>query len=336
MILSEEEVLQQSRTAFKQWEDLWRTNCTKNAEIIKSGRAIPLRSIAYSGMGKTVVCTAMGASFQDDIHIIKKYRGKRDFDIIAVDKSAMHLQDHGIKPDYVIIADASIGYKWIDGYDSTGVTLLANVNSNPEWALNWKGPIAYFVNKDNIESEKIFMEISGCREQIAAASNVGNAAVVVATSVFDYETVLLSGYDFSWNKRYYAFSKFDAAEKRSYMSHMISINHMGEVVNTSNNLHFSCRWLSDFLKVAKKNVFIGNKKTTLNAPFLDLERQLAISRCRPLSKREVEHIIEKTKLVAIAPNVAELQKLHDENPKTMLNKYVVELIPEEICERLNL
>lgn len=332
MIQSHEEVLAQSKAAMAQWEDLWRQNCTKNAEIYRT-RKERLNDILFKGRGRTCVAVAMGASLEQQVKDIAKWQGKTDFDVLCVDKAVKHLQENGVTPDYVLVADASVSPDWLDGFDSSKSALIANINSQPDWSKNWKGPIYFYVNKDNIESEKIFSQISGCYEQIPAASNVGNAICVVATSVMDYDKIILCGYDFCWGEddNYYAFTDSD---KRYWMNHRIATDRSGRLVNTSENLVFSARWLMDFLNVLPRKVFwVAGEKTILDRiPSLNLDRQLSRASQRQLTESEKQEIVKAVR-VPLKPNSeAELQEII-KNCKVI--DITVGIIPEETFKWLN-
>lgn len=245
--MTEQEVRQQSEAAFGQWKEQWEKNSKFNGEIYKrDGNSH--KDLLNHGIGRQLLVVATGYSLEREIDTIKQYRDKCD--IACVDKSFGVLMDHGIKPDFVVIADANVSYSdWAERHieQTEGVTLIANVNCNTEWTKNWKGKIIFYVNKDNIETEKIYMELSGCRELIPASSNVGNTVVVFFGQVCNYDRYLLIGYDYSWapGTNYYAFNDND---KRYWMRHMFAIGITGELCYTSQNLHFSARWLVEYIQ----------------------------------------------------------------------------------------
>lgn len=254
--LTEEEVRRQSEAAFGQWREIWESNCKYNAGIYKrDGHSH--KDLLNHGMGRQLLCVATGHSLEREIETVKKYRDRCD--IACVDKSFGVLMDHGIKPDFVVIADANVSYEdWAERHieNTDGVTLIANVNANTSWTSNWKGKVIFYVNKDNIKTEEIYMQLSGCRELIPASSNVGNTVVVFFAQVCNYDRYLLLGYDYSWapGENYYAFNDND---KRFWMRHMYAIGLDGNLAYTSTNLNFSARWLLEYVQkqVAFKKFF---------------------------------------------------------------------------------
>lgn len=293
-MLKPDEVLKQSKSAFNQWKDLWSSNARKNGKIYKE-QGITQRELLYNGVGKTLLCCAFAPSFEDNIDKIKKSDA---VDIACVDKCMGSLIDRGVKPDYVFIADAMVDYeKWCEPYiDQTeDITLIANVTCNTKWTHNWKGRIVFFVNKDNIETEKIYIQESGCSELIPAASNVGNALVVFTSQIMGYDRYLLLGYDFCWgdDDNYYAFNDSD---KRYWMKHMVVIDKLGRLVNTSQNLYFSARWLSDFyqgvLAPNRVSIYDVSGKGICSLPEGDLERQLSLAERREPTDQEKKMILD--------------------------------------------
>jgi hypothetical protein len=336
MGLSKDEVLQQSKVAFEQWGEVWEKNCKANAKVFKD-RGIPHQKLYFSGMGKTILCIAGGSSLEKQIETVKKYR-KDNTDIICVDKVLGKLLDNGIKPTYVVICDAKISYedymeKWKD--QTEGLTLLSNINANPKWAANWKGDVSFFVNKDNIRTEEIYSKISGCKDVIPAGSNVGNSVVIFAGHVLRYYKYLLLGYDFCWgdDDNYYAFGDND---KRYWMKHLSMTDSKGRFVNTSNNLYFSCRWLSDFYN----KVILPSRCVMLDCggqgiamiPKSNLKHQLKGARVIQLSPQQKQDILKsKKKYIDINGNTGGDKKLNE-----VLNTYNVTNVRVEYLDKEDL
>lgn len=271
-MMSEEETLRQSALAMKQFEEKWKEHCSINGEIYrKSGRT--LKDLSMHGIGRQLLICATGQSLEGHIELIKKYRHK--VDIMCNDKSFGVLMDQGVVPEFCVIQDANVFWSWGDGRDTSRTTLIANINCNPDWTRNWKGPVYFHVNKDAIESEKIFSRISGCMELLPAASNVGNAAIVAAVMTFRYDRILLTGYDFAWysGSNYYAFNDSD---KRHWMRHRMITGIDGEICFTSENLFFSVRWMVDFMNrnFPKYPVFNCSGKGIMSWNPTDLGRRL--------------------------------------------------------------
>lgn len=253
ILLSSEEIRAQSRQVWGQFgESLWIPNAKKNA-LLKSR---DLNELQHSGVGKTAVLCAMGASLEDNVETIKKHRDK--VDVICCDKAFGPLYDHGIKADYVVVADAGIPFRYIKDHIqyTDGVKLLATPYANTEWTHAWKGPLYFYVNMDAIESERVFSAIIGKDTRIIpASSNVSNAMVVLWTNCEKkknenwggYEEYYLVGYDYSWLAKgnYYAWN--NPTPKRYYMNHRTLIDMAKNMVFTSENLLFSCKWLISYI-----------------------------------------------------------------------------------------
>ena len=245
--LNEKEVKAQSLAAFAQSGEKWKKHAKINGEIYRKHN-INHKDLLMEGYGKCLVIAGMGKSLEDNIPVLQKYNDREDIEIACCDKAFKILVDNGIKPRWVFLADANIDYeKWIAPVinETKDVYLMASICANPKWPTNWKGPVVFYVNKDNIQSEKIFMDISGCEEMIPASSNVGNTAVVFSTQILGYKEYLLIGYDFGWEPKenYYAYNDND---KRYWMKHQIGFDIAGRIGYTSQNLLFSCRWLQDY------------------------------------------------------------------------------------------
>lgn len=247
-------VITQSKAAYKQWANQWRAHAREHAKFPK----VSFEKFENVGVGRALLCVANGYSFEEQIETIKEHQDK--VDIMACDKTLGHLLDNGITPTYCMVCDANVDFekylaKWKDKLKD--VTLFINVCANPEWSKkgNWK-EIVFFANKDVINSEKEFCELSGCLNTIPAGTNVSNAMVILATqsdnhgrqNLFGYDKILLIGFDYAWKfgGKYYAFDE-DAGGKSAYMKHAYTVAPNGDFCYTSGNLSFSADWLKTYV-----------------------------------------------------------------------------------------
>lgn len=249
----------QSETAYNEHAPMWRDHAKQHAAFAPFKSLDDFRNI---GVGRAIILVANGASFEENIEVLKKKH--HGHDIMCCDKTLGHLISHGIKPTYCLVADAKVSYEtymkpWEDQLDQT--TLFMSVTANPKWSFNgnWRSKY-FFANFDSLRSEREFMAISGCQNKVAAATNVSNAMVVFITqsdnharrNFFGYDKILLLGYDYSWKPdgSYYAFDK-SGRGKHNYMRHVYAVNRRAEMVYTSANLLFSAQWLENYLQIFK-------------------------------------------------------------------------------------
>ena len=332
-MLSQAEVLKQSKGAMKQWEGTWRSHAKENGEIMRQ-KGMRNQRIYGHGIGRKALCIGYSPGLEYKIDDIKQKN--ESVDILSIDKGMGYLLDHEIKPNFVYLADAGIDYnKWCKPYieQTKDICLMMNVTANPEWARNWKGKIFYFVNQDNIRTEDIFSPISGCRELVKASSNVGNSILVHASTYLLYDEYYLLGYDFCWGQddNYYCDQDSD---KRWYMNHNQLIDTNGELVCTSQNLLFSARWLSDFINgilvPQKRKIYKCYKGGLLNIAYRDIKKVLKDSVQRKLTEQEFNHIIQ-TRLVPIVVTAQEGEKkLQQVLKDNQVASVVVQTLPPDI------
>lgn len=331
MSLTPDEVLAQSRAAYGQWAPQWREHARINGEKYKKD-GNSQQDLLFIGAGKSLVCIANGSSLEDHIETLQNKN--EAVDIVCCDKVLGNLLDHQIKPQYVILADANISYKdwlepWVD--QTEDIILISSICANPEWTLNWKGPVFFYVNKDNIESEKEFSQISGCHEFIPASSNVGNTVVVFSVQIFGYDEYLLIGYDYGWgdNDNYYAFTD---GVKRHWMKHAHGVDCRGEIVNTSQNLIFSSRWLSDyFMSMSQQmgvRIYNCSGRGILNMPPANLKRKLKIAKYRELSTQEKDMIINKRMKTIVINKDEGTTKLNEVLQTKNVAQVIVNYLPD--------
>lgn len=337
MSLSKKEVLEQSRSAMDQWGPTWAEHAKQNGELYKK-IGTSHKDLLFNGAGRSLLCIANAPSFKNNIDLLVKYKDTTKVDIACVDKCMSMLLDNGIKPLYVFIADAGISYEdWCEPYieHTEDIVLISNITANPKWAANWKGPVFFHVNKDNIESEKIYMEISGCMEIIPASSNVGNTVIVFSTQVLGYDSYCLLGYDLCWgdDEDYYATGD---SVKRHWMKHLAIVDNIGRLVNTSQNLFFSARWLQDFydFQAGRMRIYNCSGQGLLNIPKLSLEKVLNGATVRKLDDKEKEKIIQARMCQIVVTKDGGPNELNEVIKNTNVATVVVNHIPQEVIEWL--
>lgn len=255
MSLTPEQIIEQSKTALRQWETIWRANAARHARFPQPS----MSNFEGYGIGRACLLIANGASFERELETIREHQG--NVDILCCDKSLGHCLENDIVPTFCLVADANVNFekycaKWADKLSNT--ILVASVCANPDWAEkgNWKERYFYCV-KDAIHTERIFQPLTGCPNVIPAGTNVSNTMVIALTqcdndrqqNFFGYDKYLLIGFDYSWkwDGNYYAFD-FEAGGKRFYMRHNYGRTIGGDYCYTSNNLGFSLQWLKKYVE----------------------------------------------------------------------------------------
>lgn len=281
ILLNWKEIQKQSEGVFNQFgESKWKPYAKVNAKLERRD----CKELHNIGIGKHLLCLAMGESLSYNIEAIKKYRDK--VDILTCDKGFELLLKQGIKADYVMLCDCNIPFRWIkDSIKETkGVKLLSTPYANTEWTTQWKGERYFYINKDALETEKIFLEIMGQGTRvIPAGSNVSNAMLIFFTGSDEtnninfggYEKYLLAGYDYSWRPEgsYYAWA--DPKPKRFYMAHRTMLDFNNDVVYSSENLLFSAKWLYSYITSFSLPVVNCSGRGLLDLPLMgNLEKEL--------------------------------------------------------------
>lgn len=272
ILLNWRQVKAQSDSVFNQFGELWQKNANINAKLERKDT----KDFHNIGIGKRLVCCALGESLEENVETIRKYRDR--VDVLTCDKGFQALLNHGVKADYVLLCDASIVFdKWIkDAINETkGVKLLATPYANPDWTTKWKGDRYFFINKDSIQTEKIFIKIFGEDIRvIPAGSNVSNAMLIFMTGADEdnnvnysgYEEFFLVGYDYSWRPdgNYYAWK--NPAPKRYYMNHRTLLDLNNDIIFSSENLLFSAKWLYSYISTFRLPVINCSNRGLLEIP----------------------------------------------------------------------
>ena len=289
----------QSKAVWKQFgESKWMPAARINAALPRR----PTGELRNVGLGKTLVAVALGASLEGHLDALRENRGS--FDLMVCDKGFKALLDKGIRADFVHLADTNIETRWMGGDDSEawaateGVKLIATPYANPEWTKRWRGDRFFYVNKDAINTERVFAPMFGDPRIVPASTNVSNAMVVFATgsdergpqNFLGYESIILVGYDYSWRvgENYYAWN--NPEPKRYYMAHRNLLDLAGMPCRTSENLFFSAKWLWTYITQHNIPAWNCSGRGILDIPrrgeFVEVVKKFAASPERLKAMRE--------------------------------------------------
>lgn len=260
-MLNYSDVKGQSEAVFKQFgESVWIPNAKENAKLEHR----PIEELHSIGLGRCIVIAAMGESTEEQVDVIRAKRDK--FHLAVNDKLFGYFIDRGIVPDFVMISDANIPFRWLEKHveATKNVRLIATPYANTQWTKAWLGPRYFYINMDIIRSERYFFDMFPDTRIIPASSNVSNSMVCFFVGTVagppenwgGYEKYLLVGFDYSWRPspeavgldltgiktgKYYAFE--DPKPKRFYMNHRTVHDINGDWCHTSENLYFSAKWM---------------------------------------------------------------------------------------------
>jgi len=269
--MNRNDIIAQSKTAYEQWKEQWRKQATHHSKYAPHKS---LSDFENYGIGRACLLVANGYSLEKNIETIRE--NQDNVDIFCCDKTLGVLIDHGITPDFCLVADANVNYKkymepWKDKLQDT--ILFSCITANPEWTDNgnWKDKY-FFVNKDSINSQEEFSALGKCNNLIPAGTNVSNAMLLMLTqcdngaprNFFGYDVYGLIGFDYSWqwDGNYYAFDKLGNG-KYNYMRHIYPINRGGKQVYSSQNLIFSAQWLEKYLSIFRLPVVLCSDDSVL-------------------------------------------------------------------------
>lgn len=333
--MDQQEVLQQSVNAYEQWKDLWRYN---SGTVPGSPNKIPMAALRNHGFGKQLVVVSMGGSFEKQVEVLKQYQDK--VDILAVDKAFVSLMERGIKPDFVLIADAQVSFPcYCEPFikDSKDIVLISNVNGNPEWHMNWKGVKTFYVNRDNLKSEVEFSRISGIPDQIHAGSNVSNAALIYSNSVLNYDRYILLGFDFCWEVggKFYSFAHGNEkmGDKTTALNNMRVLDRNLNMVNSSENLWFSCRWLDAYIYSE-----VGDKALNASDGLLEIPKVINLGKHlkeikeykRQLNDKEIDLLARRTLTVRDKASYDQFVSLINSKDVLILNGTIEYRLPQDV------
>jgi hypothetical protein len=263
MSLTKEEINKHSLLAAERWKSLWINNSLENKPYIKNSQSQLLGKFN----DKRVYLFSYGSSFLKNLTLFKKSNdyGKAYVKVGCVDKALRPMLENGVIPDFVLLADASVNVKWLEGSNAEylkNTYFISNVYGNPDWTKWWiknvgEKNIYWYLNKDNINTQDFYSGICGYGEMIEAGSNVGNSLIIFTVKIFGSKEIILNGYDYSWKNQYYGTVD---SNKKNWLGMIRPVNCNGDIVFQSSNMEFSSKWLGTYIMFCKQeyNVDIYN------------------------------------------------------------------------------
>ena len=312
-MLTHKDVVKQSWSVYRQFgEQKWIPYAKENAKLPQKS----CEELLGCGVGKTLVIAAMGESIEKTVPFLVKYRDR--FDLMTCDKGFVPLLEHDLKADYVMICDCNIPAMYFERHllHTEGTNLIATIYANPMWTKPWLGSRYFYINKDAIESERVFLPLSEKPLRVmAASSNVSNAMVVFVSgcdnvmkmNFMGYDRYLLVGYDYSWRPDGNYYGWIDPKPKRYYMNHRTILDMNNDIAFTSENLLFSAKWLYMYLSAHSFLPFVNcserglleiSKRSSLEKELSSINpdpRVREAVRSAYLAAREAATALERTK-----------------------------------------
>lgn len=184
-------------------KDTWRRHAAANKARVQA----QVSRLWLDANPKTGVLVAAGPSLDASLPELQAM-DRRTHEVVAVDMALGFLLDHGVRPDYVICADASeaIASTLEVGALSAGVPLLLNVGVHPATGEGWQGPVYWFGLLSNIYDgdahqwmQKDHEALSGVSAMLVPGGNVGSMGLSFLLSVRACPRVVLYGHDFCWS-----------------------------------------------------------------------------------------------------------------------------------------
>jgi hypothetical protein len=197
--------------------DQWISNTKKNkAKYGFEGRWADC--LAGSGDNKVTIMVGGSPALEENVEYLRGL--DRRFIVIAVSSSLHFLQQHNVRPTYTMHADAlARTAKYLDDVDSSGLTLIANCFSAPEYLERWQGEILFLpiaVGSTHKNASKRYGKITGRGskppECFPALGNQYNFGVLFARVVLGSRAIIFCGAEYAYGGKYYAGDRSDGKD----------------------------------------------------------------------------------------------------------------------------
>lgn len=236
--------------------DLWLENATRNRDMVKKcGWACEeLQGIHH---GKTAVLLGASPAINKQLDTLRWLQHDPDFVFVGISSGLKHLISEGIRPKYVMVADAdpAIERFWggFDFAETKGITLIANICTYPGILEKWQGKILFLAVYTSIEKldrklRKKYSPLNGpdANNFFAALSSQYNIGAAMAFTVFETPILIFVGNEMGFETEkatYYA----DRQDEKDRWLRKPHININGGISYTNYMLMSLKIGLEDFL-----------------------------------------------------------------------------------------
>ena len=193
-------VTQVSTNTQNHYKGLWESNLQKNRFLIKKwGWAAELQE---SFLGKTAVLLGASPQIKNQIDTLRDLQNDHNFVFIGISSGMKMMFENGIRPRYIMIADADpdINRFWneIDMEQTKGITLIANICTAPNLLAMWKGDIKFLgiftsIKKMDKKIKKIFPDLNLCGQFFPALSSQYNVGAAFAFLILCCKILIFVG-----------------------------------------------------------------------------------------------------------------------------------------------
>jgi len=242
-----------SRNTGNHYMKMWKDNAMANHETFKKhGWATEFQD---SHEGQTVIMLGGSPSMKKQFDKLRGLQNDPDFVMVGISSGLKILLENGIKPKYVMIADAdpAIARFW-EGMDmemTKDITLIANLCTAPNMIETWKGDIKFvgiFTDNDRLEKKikKKYKPVNGIGHFFPALGSQYNIGSAMAYLVFGARVVIFVGNELSFPTRestYYA----DRKDVKDSWERRPQVDIYGKTVYTNHMFMALKMMLEDFL-----------------------------------------------------------------------------------------
>jgi len=288
-----------SENTGKHYLQLWIDNAKANKSLLKDyGWACE----ALQGRYKNRSAILLGASpaIHKQVDQLRELQDSNDFVQIGITSGLEFMVANGIRPKYVMIADADpkMARFWskMDMNETKDSTLIASVCTHPDMLKKWKGDIKFLCiytdnKKLNKNLRKWYGEVNGTGAFFHAISSQYNTGAAFALTVLETPTLIFVGNEAGFKDMevgYYP-DREDHKDKQRRAAHL---DIYGGVYYTNHSLLALKQTLEDFLgKVSGGGYFFnateagifGVSKRYGNLPWIQqLTLNMAVEQARSI------------------------------------------------------
>ncbi len=183
------------------YKKMWLDNARSNIKrVVKSGWACSEYQEKHEG--KIALLLGGSPAITKQFDQIRGLQHDKDFVLVGITSNIRMLLNNGIRPEFVMIADADPAMtRFWDGMDleqTKGINLIANLCTHPDMLNKWKGNIKYLaIHTDVKELVKLMKQrynpVNDCGALFPAVSSQYNVGAAFAYLVLGCRTLIFVG-----------------------------------------------------------------------------------------------------------------------------------------------
>ena len=243
----------------------WGKHIRANLDMMRKWGSV--EKLHARGRGKTFIVVGASPDLKKNVDDLREIHGEFSglFHVCCVNSAIRYLQENGIQPHSIIIADSDelIWERDIKGLKKPeSLMLFANSITHPTITHNWKGQMLFIpmLSSTDEEANKLMFDALGSDLTVPGGGNAFNLAMGIAVMLFDYSNIIFVGNSLSWKadkgEKYFVDEK-ESNDDIPEIPKFDAVDVNGELTKTTTSHYCFKLWIEDIASKIPSKTFIN-------------------------------------------------------------------------------